>query len=128
MSPYITLGAKDPATSHAFYQAALATIGWAAHAEFAGGWVAYSEAGRGEGFHFWVCPPFNGAPATAGNGVMLGLPARNRAEVDAFYQTALAQGGSDEGAPGLRAIYGPNWYAAYLRDPSGNKLAVVCNS
>ncbi len=108
MSPYITLGAKDPATSHAFYQAVLATIGWAAHAEFPGGWVAYSEAGRGEGFHFWVCPPFNGAPATAGNGMMLGLPARSRAEVDAFY--------------------GPNWYAAYLRDPSGNKLAVVCNS
>ena len=128
MSPYITLGAKDPATSHAFYQAVLATIGWAAHAEFPGGWVAYSEAGCGEGFHFWVCPPFNGAPATAGNGVMLGLPARSRAEVDAFYQTALAQGGSDEGAPGLRALYGPNWYAAYLRDPSGNKLAVVCNS
>lgn len=125
MPAYLTLGVNDPLQAHAFYDAVLKTIGWAAHADFPGGWKCYSEAGSGEGFCFWVCPPFNGAPATAGNGTMLGLPARSRAEVDAFHATAMALGASDEGAPGIRAIYTPTWYAAYLRDPSGNKLSVV---
>lgn len=125
MPAYLTLGANDPAQSHVFYDAVLKTIGWAALADFRGGWKCYSEAGKAEGFKFWVCPPFDGAAATAGNGSMLALPAHNRAEVDAFYQTAMAMGATDEGAPGIREIYSPTWYAAYLRDPSGNKLAVV---
>ncbi|WP_054007066.1 VOC family protein [Cypionkella psychrotolerans] len=125
MPAYITLGANDPAQSHAFYDAVLKTIGWFAHADFPGGWKCYSEGGKGEGFKFWVCPPFNGEPATPGNGQMLCLPARNRAEVDAFHAAAIALGAKDEGAPGIREIYSPTWYAAYLRDPSGNKLAVM---
>ncbi|MDB5660206.1 MAG: lactoylglutathione lyase [Cypionkella sp.] len=125
MPAYITLGANDPVIAHAFYDAVLKTIGWAAHADFPGGWKCYSEAGTGIGFKFWVCPPFNGEAASAGNGQMLGLPAHNRDEVDAFYATAMALGATDEGAPGIREIYSPTWYAAYLRDPSGNKLAVV---
>ena len=56
---------------------------------------------------------------------MLALPARSRAEVDAFYAAAMALGAMDEGAPGIRTLYSPTWYAAYLRDPAGNKLAVV---
>ena len=58
---------------------------------------------------------------------MVGFIAKSRAEVDAFYAAAMAHGGTDEGAPGLRAHYGPDWYAAYLRDPAGNKIAVVYN-
>jgi catechol 2,3-dioxygenase-like lactoylglutathione lyase family enzyme len=123
---YVTLGAKDPAAAHTFYDAVLATIGWATQSDFPGGWRAYSEGGRSDVFKVWVCPPFDGAPATAGNGSMLALPARSRAEVDAFYATAMALGAQDEGAPGIRTAYSPTWYAAYLRDPTGNKLAVVC--
>ena len=93
--------------------------------EFPGGWRAYSEGGGSAGFKFWVCPPFDGQAASAGNGQMLALPARSRAEVDAFYAAAMARGAVDEGAPGLRPIYSPTWYAAYLRDPTGNKLACV---
>ena len=127
MTPYVTLGVTDTAAARAFYDAALACIGWSAHGAFAD-WRAYSPGGGGTGFILWVCTPYDGNPATPGNGTMLGLPARSRAEVDAFHATALANGGRDEGAPGIRAIYGPNWYAAYVRDPSGNKLGIYYNA
>jgi catechol 2,3-dioxygenase-like lactoylglutathione lyase family enzyme len=123
----MTVGAIDAARSNAFYDAVLETIGWSKHSEFPG-WRAYSEGGAGDGFVLWVCQPFNGEPATAGNGTMVGFKVKSRAEVDAFYHAALANGGTDEGAPGLRRQYSPNWYAAYVRDPSGNKVAVVCNT
>ena len=74
----------------------------------------------------WVCTPFNGAPATAGNGAMVALWAKTWAQVDAFHAAALAQGGTSEGEPGLRLQYNPDFYAAYVRDPDGNKLAAVC--
>ena len=126
MSVYATVGAVDSETSNAFYDAALGAIGWRSHTDFPG-WRAYSEGGSGEGFTLWVCTPFNGEPATAGNGAMIGFMVKTRAEVDAFYAAAMSHGGADEGGPDLRPQYGPNWYAAYLRDPAGNKLAVVCN-
>ncbi|MBB6222538.1 catechol 2,3-dioxygenase-like lactoylglutathione lyase family enzyme [Rhizobium leguminosarum] len=126
MSVYATVGAIDSAKSNAFYNAVLAVIGWSKHQEFPG-WCAYSEGGRGEGFVLWVCQPFNGEAASAGNGSMIGFMAKSRAEVDAFYGVAMASGAVDEGAPGARPHYGPNWYAAYMRDPAGNKIAIVFN-
>ena len=126
MGCYATVGAKDAAASFAFYDVVLATIGWRSHMAFPG-WRAYSEGGSGQGFVFWVCTPFNGEPATSGNGQMTGFMVGSRAEVDVFHAAALAQGGTDDGAPNPRPQYGPNWYAAYVRDPSGNKLAVVHN-
>lgn len=124
MNNYVTLGANDPAVSNMFYDAVLATIGWSSHRNFPG-WRAYSDGGRGEGLILWVCRPFDGGPAGAGNGAMLGFAAPSRAAVDAFHAAAMAHGGGNEGAPGERPHYGPDWYAAYLRDPAGNKLAVV---
>jgi catechol 2,3-dioxygenase-like lactoylglutathione lyase family enzyme len=56
---------------------------------------------------------------------MLAFAASDRAAVDAFHRLALANGGRDEGAPGLRP-YGDNFYACYVRDPDGNKLSAVC--
>lgn len=82
---------------------------------------------HGRGFVLWVCRPFDSAPATAGNGTMIGFMAASRAEVDAFHGAAMRHGGSEEGAPGPRPHYGPDWYAAYLRDPAGNKLSIVHN-
>ncbi|MBY5532110.1 VOC family protein [Rhizobium leguminosarum] len=127
MSVYATVGAIDSVKSNEFYDATLATIGWSKHREFPG-WSAYSERGKGEGFVLWVCKPFNGEPASAGNGSMVAFMAKSRAEVDAFYDVAMTNGGTDEGAPGLRPHYGPNWYSAYVRDPAGNKIAVVYDS
>ncbi|VXC94679.1 VOC family protein [Sphingomonas sp. AX6] len=126
MDHYVTLGAVDGEASNRFYDAVLATIGWSSHMSFPG-WRAYSKAGAGAGLTIWVAKPFDGNAATAGNGAMLGLAAESRAQVDAFHAAAMANGGSDEGAPGPRPNYGPNWYAGYVRDPSGNKLAIVFN-
>ena len=74
----------------------------------------------------WVCKPFNGGAGTVGNGSMVALWARNWAAVEGFHAAALANGGTSEGAPGLRLLYNPDFYAAYVRDPDGNKIAVVC--
>jgi catechol 2,3-dioxygenase-like lactoylglutathione lyase family enzyme len=123
---YITIGARDTAQANAFYDAVLGTIGYKRFAEF-GTFTGYGVDGRSDGQSVWVCKPFDGNEARAGNGIMVAFSAADRGQVDAFYKAAMAQGGSDEGAPGLRESYGPNWYAAYLRDPTGNKLAIVCN-
>ena len=126
MEHYVTLGARDADASNRFYDAVMATIGWSSHMAFPG-WRAYSQGGSGKGLTVWICAPVDGQPASAGNGTMLGLAANTRTEVDAFHAAAMAHGGSDEGAPGPRPDYGPDWYAAYLRDPTGNKLAIVHN-
>ncbi|MEH3047876.1 VOC family protein [Sphingomonas adhaesiva] len=126
MDHYVTLGADDAAATRAFYDATLATIDWSSHAEFPG-WRAYSKGGDGTGLTLWICSPFDGQQASAGNGSMLGFAATSREQVDAFYAAAMAHGGSDEGAAGPRPHYGPDWYAAYVRDPTGNKLAIVFN-
>ena len=127
MDAYATLGASDAATTATFYDAVLSTIGWAMHSEFPG-WRSYTKGGGEGGFKLWLCTPFDGAPASAGNGTMIGFVATSHDEVQAFHAAALAHGGTDEGPPGPRTHYGPNWYSAYVRDPSGNKLAIVYDS
>ena len=89
------------------------------------GWGRYEKEGAVQDA-LWVCTPFDGAAATAGNGAMVALWAKTWREVDAFHAAALACGGTSEGAPGLRLAYNPDFYAAYVRDPDGNKLAAVC--
>jgi len=73
-----------------------------------------------------VFKPYDGQPATVGNGVMVGIAADSRATVDRVHKKALELGGTDEGKPGLRAEGGDGFYAAYFRDPDGNKLDVFC--
>ncbi|MEI4471332.1 VOC family protein [Frigidibacter sp. MR17.24] len=75
-----------------------------------------------------VMRPFDGGPASAGNGAMVAFLAPDRATVDRAHAAALAHGGSDEGAPGLRPQYHADYYGAYLRDPDGNKLCIVCHA
>jgi catechol 2,3-dioxygenase-like lactoylglutathione lyase family enzyme len=70
-----------------------------------------------------ITRPYNGEAAKPGNGNMIALQMQERAQVDSFYQKGLELGGSDEGAPGVRGEEGPMaFYAAYFRDPEGNKL------
>lgn len=126
MQFYVTLGARDAAAAHAFYDEVLATIGWSAHTTF-DSWRGYSAKGQKDGITVWVCQPFNDEPASSGNGTMVGFPAASSSEVDAFYACAMALGATDEGAAGPRPDYGANWYSAYMRDPTGNKIAVVFN-
>lgn len=133
MFTYLMLGSNDLIRAAAFYDPVLAALGHArcvtedddpAHEI---GWGRYADEGRVE-LALWLCKPFNGQPATAGNGTMIALAARSRAQVDAFHAAAMAHGGRSEGAPGLRPHYGPDFYAAYVRDPYGNKLAAVCRA
>jgi predicted lactoylglutathione lyase len=89
------------------------------------GWGTYKNGGAQE-LALWLYKPFDGRAATAGNGTMVALQAHSWRQVDEFHAAALAHGGSSEGAAGLRPHYNPDFYAAYVRDPDGNKLAAVC--
>jgi catechol 2,3-dioxygenase-like lactoylglutathione lyase family enzyme len=132
MLTYAYLGTNDLERARAFYDATLAPLGlprcitgdpeWD---RIAAGWGTYEDGGARE-LALWVGTPFNGQVATPGNGTMVAFRARSWKEVDAFHAAALANGGSTEGAPGLRPHYSPDFYAAYVRDPDGNKLAAVC--
>jgi len=77
---------------------------------------------------FLLGKPFNRQPHAPGNGQMVAFSASSRAMVDAAYAVALQFGGTSEGAPGLRPEYHANYYGAYVRDPDGNKLCVVCHA
>jgi catechol 2,3-dioxygenase-like lactoylglutathione lyase family enzyme len=125
MISYVTLGSNDRRAAKTFYDAVLAPLG------LKPGYSDDEMVGYGpEGgeTQLWVVAPFNELDATAGNGTMLALAASTREQVNAAYAAAIAGGGRDEGKPGPREIYGPNFYAAYFRDPEGNKLAVVCRA
>jgi catechol 2,3-dioxygenase-like lactoylglutathione lyase family enzyme len=126
MSPilYTTLGVSDLPRALAFYDAVFAAIGHVRSPDSTAGFIGWGPNYDG-GASFWICPPFNGEPPTAGNGSMIALKAANEAEVIAFHDAALIHGGSSEGAPGTRPYYEPSFYVAYVRDPDGNKLACV---
>lgn len=119
---YLTLGTNDLVRAARFYDAAMAPLGLIRRA------TDDDEVGYGladdRRTRLWITRPFDGKPASVGNGTMPAFAAPNRDAVDAFHRAALAAGGSDEGAPGLRP-YGPAFYAAYVRDPDGNKLSAV---
>lgn len=134
MFAYTCLGTNNLARAAVFYDAAMATLGYRrcdtggeSESSWGGwlGWGIYEDEGRVQDA-LWLCTPFDGKSATAGNGTMVALSATSWQQVDDFHAAALAHGGSSEGAPGLRLQYSPDFYAAYLRDPDGNKLAVVC--
>lgn len=76
-------------------------------------------------FVLGIIKPFNGQPATAGNGTMVTLQATSKEQVDQVYATAIEQGFTCEGKPGTRPNYNPRMYVAYFRDLDQNKLAVV---
>lgn len=122
MIGYVTIGHNDLDKACAFYDAAFAPLGYARTFK-EGGWAGYGPGGQKEGLEIYLAAPQNEKAATFGNGSMLAFKAPSRAAVDAFHKAGLSAGGSDEGAPGVRGDYAPPWYGAYLRDPSGNKLA-----
>jgi catechol 2,3-dioxygenase-like lactoylglutathione lyase family enzyme len=117
---HVSLGTNDYARSKPFYDGVLATLQIKCMMEFDGG------AGYGREFpEFWIGPPHDGGKASVGNGTHISFSASSKEEVDAFYAKALALGGSDDGKPGLRPEYLPNYYAAFVRDPEGHKLEAV---
>ncbi|CTQ51124.1 VOC family protein [Jannaschia donghaensis] len=127
MISHITLGVADMGRAAPFYRAVASALGLSERVfEDDGGpeMLAFARSGRAAPTLF-VTTPFDEAPATAGNGTMVALIARDRRTVDAAYAAGMAHGGTDEGAPGVRENYDAGYYGAYLRDPDGNKLHFV---
>lgn len=120
MIGYVTLGTNDFARAAQFYDALLGSIG-AARAFETERYIAWALA-PGKPMLLLV-KPFDGQPATVGNGVMVAFAMDSKEKVAAFHAQALALGGQDEGAPGPR---GEGFYAAYFRDLDGNKLDAFC--
>ncbi|MCP5087987.1 MAG: VOC family protein [Rhodobacteraceae bacterium] len=126
MIAYVTVGADDIARAERFYSAFLPALGYGLE-EYHGdlSYLLPKQPGQSAALpDFYVKSPFDGRPASAGNGTMIAFEARSQMQVRALHSAALAAGGFDEGQPGFRASYGPHFYVGYLRDPQGNKIAL----
>lgn len=118
MLDHVVLNVGDIKTSKAFYEAALAPLGFVIIADFPGG-VGFGRDGKP---WFWIALR---QPASTGTHVAITAP--DRATVDSFYQAAMAAGGTDNGEPGLREHYHPTYYGAFVLDPDGNNIEAVCH-
>jgi predicted lactoylglutathione lyase len=119
MLGYVTLGTNDLPRAAKFYDAIAKEMGVGRMMEF-DTFIAWGEMGGPPGIA--ASKPFDGKEATVGNGTMAALQVDSPEKVQAIYDIAIANGGSDEGAPGPRGDDG--FYAGYFRDPDGNKLNV----
>jgi catechol 2,3-dioxygenase-like lactoylglutathione lyase family enzyme len=119
MIDHLALGVSDLAVSRAFYEAALAPLGFAVVMEWEGR-VAFGPTAR----------PifFLGARPPVASGLHLAFQAADRDAVDAFHAAALAAGGHDNGKPGMRTQYHPHYYGAFVLDPDGNNAEAVCHT
>jgi catechol 2,3-dioxygenase-like lactoylglutathione lyase family enzyme len=124
MIGYVVLGTNDLPRATAFYDALLAEMGASRMMEFGPRGFAWGTAMDQP--MLCIMTPFDGRPATVGNGVMAGIAVGSRDTVDRIHKKALELGGTDEGPPGLRGEGGEGFYAAYFRDLDGNKLDVFC--
>ncbi|HVJ50917.1 MAG TPA: VOC family protein [Aliidongia sp.] len=125
MLDHIGFGVSDLPRSRGFYQAALAPLGidllYELTPEQSGGeaHLGFGSAGRP---YFWI-----GSGNALAPSLHVCFTASDRAMVDAFYRAALAAGGRDNGAPGIRAHYHPNYYGAFVLDPDGHNVEAVCH-
>ena len=127
MLDHIGVTVSDFARSRAFYTRTLAPLGigviMEVSAEQSGGsaHVGFGEDGKA---YFWLSDGDDTAPS----GVHIAFAARARDDVDAFYRAAIAAGAHDNGAPGLRPHYHPNYYGAFVLDPDGHNIEAVCHA
>jgi catechol 2,3-dioxygenase-like lactoylglutathione lyase family enzyme len=122
MLSYTTVGSNRLDEAKAFYDKLLDTVGMAPLFEHGSGGRVYGMPG---GPMFGVVGPYDGEPATIGNGTMVGFACPDRAAVDRFHAMALALGGTCEGEPGSRGPAEAKAYMAYVRDLDGNKLCAM---
>ena len=119
---YVMLGSNDVTRARGFFDSVLPIIGGTLVAEYMPDAFCYELRGGGR---IWVATPYNKETAMPGNGTMIGLKCDSEAEVKAVHEMALLKGGMNEGDPGPRPQYGPDFYGAYARDPDGNKMSFV---
>ena len=127
MLDHTGINVSDISRSKSFYEAALAPLGYSLHKDFgvAAGFGVRDGFGKSldPGGDFWVS---HGEPQTPR--VHIAFSAESRSVVDAFHAAAIAAGGTDNGAPGLRQKYHPTYYAAFIFDPDGYNIEVVCHA
>jgi catechol 2,3-dioxygenase-like lactoylglutathione lyase family enzyme len=128
---HFVFGSNDPAKAARFYQAVLPGLGFTPRPGRQDGLNSGLAFIHGGGTHGGGLPqvviarPADGRPFSRGNGYHVAFHAADEAAVRRFHAAALAAGGRDEGGPGLRPHYAPDYYGAYVRDPDGNKLQAV---
>lgn len=125
MLSHVTIAISEFGRALAFYRPIMDRLGFEQSWLREGQEAAFREPGR-ERPLFFLSRPYEGEPAP-GNGPMLAFLAPDRQAVRDSYALAMAAGAKDEGAPGLRPQYHPNYYGAYFRDPDGNKVCVACH-
>jgi catechol 2,3-dioxygenase-like lactoylglutathione lyase family enzyme len=121
MLHHVSVGVMNVERASRFYDSVLGALGYRRVMEF----MPYAIGYGAETPVFWVQLPHNQTPATVGNGVHVGFVAMTKDMIGAFHRAALEAGGIDEGAPGPRPDYGPDYYGAFVRDLDGNKLEAV---
>lgn len=124
MLHHVSVGVTDVARAAKFYDAVLGTLGYKRVMEFLPYALAYGENHP----EFWIQLPHDQKPMSVGNGVHLGFVARTRKQVIRFHEAALANGGSNNGEPGPRPDYGPDYYGAFVYDLDGNKIEATLHA
>ncbi len=120
MFSHLVVGAADLGSAKTFYDAALGALGYGPGVDAGNRIIYMADTGI-----LVVTTPIDGNPASFGNGITVGLNAPDVAAVDSFHAEGISAGGTCAGTPGPRDAI-PNSYAAYLRDPTGNKLVAWC--
>jgi len=123
MFDHISIGVRDANASKRFYDAALKPLGYVCLNQSPGS-LGYGA----QGVALWVNEAARPVPADEKSGLHFCFAARTRDSVDAFHAGASREGGSDSGAPGLRADYGENYYAAFVIDLDGYRLEAYCGA
>jgi catechol 2,3-dioxygenase-like lactoylglutathione lyase family enzyme len=127
MIDHIGFAVADYARSKAFYEKALAPLGYTLVMEVGADQTESGSPAAGFGMNrkpdFWI-----GGEGRLDKPLHVAIVAKDRAAVDAFYQAAMAAGAKDNGAPGIRAHYHPNYYGAFVLDPDGHNIEAVCHA
>ncbi len=118
MLHHVSVGVTDVPRAAQFYDAVLGALGYKRVVEYMPYALAYGTTDAA----FWVGLPHNQQAPSVGNGTHIGFSAKSKDAVHKFYDAALANGGSDNGAPGPRADYGPDYYGAFVIDLDGNRI------
>lgn len=123
MLDHVSIGVRDIARSKRFYDAVLKPLGGNCLSEDAT-WLGYGR----EAITFWITQTESPVPPDAKSGLHFCFETSTRKSVDAFHAAGLPVGGQDHGKPGVREVFGPNYYAAYVLDPDGYRIEAHCGA